>query len=100
MRISCPPLIYPCEFINFTASKTPMELITRRVIAKLEGEEGEKHLDEYADPKSERYARMVAAICDELGLDSLRFNTLEALVAAIGLPKCKVCTHCFDGSSF
>ncbi len=100
VRISCPPLIYPCEFINFTASKTPMELITRRVIAKLEGEEGEKHLDEYADPKSERYARMVAAICDELGLDSLRFNTLEALVAAIGLPKCKVCTHCFDGSSF
>lgn len=99
VRISCPPLIYPCEFINFTASKTPMELITRRVIARLEGEEGEKHLDEYADPKSERYGRMVSEICKDLGLDSLKFNTLEALVEAIGLPKCKVCTHCFDGSS-
>ncbi len=99
VRISCPPLIYPCEFINFTASKTPMELITRRVIDKLEGPDGQKHLDEYADPMTDRYKRMVDEICRELGLDSLRFNTLEALVEAIGLPKCKICTHCFDGSS-
>ncbi|MDE7125138.1 MAG: amidophosphoribosyltransferase, partial [Muribaculaceae bacterium] len=84
---------------NFTASKTPMELLTRRVIHRLEGEEGEKHLDEYTTPGTERYERMVAEIQAELGIDSLRFNTLDALVESIGLPKCKVCTHCFDGSS-
>ena len=99
IRISCPPLIYPCEYLNFTASKNEMELITRRVILELEGEEGNKHLDEYADASTERYARMVELIREKLGLDSLRFNSLENLVKSIGLPKCKICTHCFDGSS-
>ncbi len=99
VRISCPPLIYPCEFLNFTASKSIMELIARRVIVELEGEEGEKHLDEYADPTTERYARMVEKIRQHLGIDTLRFNTLDNLVESIGLPKCKICTHCFDGSS-
>ncbi len=99
VRISCPPLVYPCEFINFTSSKGVMELITRRVIDRLEGAEGEKYLEEYTTPGTERYNNMVAEIQRELGIDSLRFNTLEALVEAIGLPKCKVCTHCFDGSS-
>lgn len=99
VRISCPPLVYPCEFINFTSSKGVMELITRRVIDRLEGAEGEKHLEEYTTPGTERYNKMVAEIQRDLGIDSLRFNTLEALVEAIGLPKCKVCTHCFDGSS-
>ena len=99
IRISCPPLIYPCEYLNFTASKNEMELITRRVILELEGEEGNKHLDEYADASTERYARMVEKIREKLGLDSLRFNSLENLVKSIGLPKCRICTHCFDGSS-
>lgn len=99
VRISCPPLIYPCEFLNFTASKSTMELIARRVIVELEGEEGEKHLDEYADPNSERHARMVEKIREQLGLDTLRFNTIDNLVESIGLPKCKICTHCFDGTS-
>lgn len=99
IRISCPPLIYPCEYLNFTASKNEMELITRRVILELEGEEGNKHLDEYADASTERYARMLEMIREKLGLDSLRFNSLENLVKSIGLPKCKICTHCFDGSS-
>ena len=99
VRISCPPLIYPCTFINFTASKSEMELIARRVIHELEGEDGEKHLEEYADPTSERYAKMVDRIREHLGIDTLKFNTLQNLVDSIGLHKCKICTHCFDGSS-
>lgn len=99
VRISCPPLVYPCEFLNFTASKSAMELITRRCILELEGEEGEKHLDEYVNPDTDRHKRMVDLIREKLGLDSLRFNSLDNLVKSIGLPKCKICTHCFDGSS-
>lgn len=100
VRISCPPLIYPCEYINFTSSKSVMELITRRVIADLEGADADAHLNEYATTGTERYNRMVAEICRRLGLDSLRFNSIEDLVAAIGLPKECICTHCFDGSSY
>lgn len=99
VRISCPPLIYPCEFLNFTSSKSEMELLARRVILELEGPEGEKHLDEYADCHTDRHKRMVDRMREHLGIDSLRFNSLENLVASIGLPKCKICTHCFDGSS-
>lgn len=99
VRISCPPLIYPCEFINFTSSKSAMELITRRIIARLEGNP-DAHLDEYATTGTERYNRLVEEICKELGLDSLKFNSIEDLVKAIGLPKECICTHCFDGSSY
>lgn len=76
-----------------------MELLARRVILELEGPEGEKHLDEYADCHTDRHKRMVDHMREHLGIDSLRFNSLENLVASIGLPKCKICTHCFDGSS-
>jgi amidophosphoribosyltransferase len=99
IRISCPPLIHACKFLNFTASKSDLELITRRVIKDLEGDEN-AHLEEYADPKSQKYQVMVERIRELLGLDSLKFNTLDTLIEAIGLPKCKVCTHCFDGSSY
>jgi len=97
MRIACPPLIYGCPFIGFTSSKSDMELITRRIIKELEGD-GNKHLEKYADANSPQYARMVEIIRQRLGLTSLRFNRLETLVKAIGLPKCKLCTHCFDGT--
>lgn len=99
IRISCPPLIYPCNYLNFTASKTEMELIGRRVIARLEEQGFHASLQEYATTGSEAYNRMVEEIRRDLGLDSLRFCSLETLVKAIGLPKCKICTHCFDGSS-
>lgn len=99
MRISCPPLIYPCEFLNFTASKSELELITRRVIEKLEGRH-DAHLDEYARTDSERYKRMVEEIRRQLKLTTLKFNSIENIVESIGLPKCKICTHCFDGSSY
>lgn len=98
IRIACPPLIYPCEFLNFTSQKSPMELITRRVIKQLEGDEN-KNLEKYATTGSPEYNRMVDIIAKEFGMDSLKFNSVETLVEAIGLPKCKLCTHCFDGSS-
>ena len=113
MRIACPPLIYGCPFINFSASKSDMELLTRQVIHDLENDRdkmpggigGEAStpneiLQEYARTDSEKYRAMVEEMGRRLGLTSLQFNTLEILVKAIGLPKCKVCTHCFDGSSY
>ena len=98
MRIACPPLIYGCPYIAFTSSKSDLELITRRIIKELEGDEN-KNLDKYAKTDSPEYQKLVQVIADRFGLTSLKFNTLETLIEAIGLPKCKVCTHCFDGSS-
>lgn len=98
MRIACPPLIYGCPFLNFTSSKSDMELITRRLIQEFEGD-ANKNLDKYATTDSPEYKRMVQAIADRFGLSSLKFNTLENLIESIGLPKEHVCTHCFDGSS-
>ena len=98
MRIGCPPLIYGCPFIGFTASKSDMELITRQIIKDLEGDKN-KNLDKYATTGSPEYEKMVSIIAERFGLSSLKFNTIETLIEAIGLPKCKVCTHCFDGSS-
>ncbi|MCM1093019.1 MAG: amidophosphoribosyltransferase [Bacteroides sp.] len=99
IRISCPPLIYPCHYINFTASKSEMELITRRVIKEIEGDHN-KNLEEYSTTDSPKYCAMVEKIREKLGLTSLKFNSIETIIEAIGLPKDKVCTHCFDGSSF
>ena len=98
MRIACPPLIYPCHYLNFTASKSELELITRRVIADLEGAH-DKNLEAYATTDSPEYKRMVEEIRRRLGLTTLQFSSLENIVKAIGLPKCRICTHCFDGSS-
>ena len=98
IRIACPPLIYACPFVGFTASKSPLELITRRIIAELEGD-SDKNLEKYATTGSPEYEKLVSIIAERFGLTSLKFNTLETLIEAIGLPKCKVCTHCFDGSS-
>lgn len=99
IRIACPPLIYGCPFIGFTSSKSDMELITRRVIEELEGS-ADKDLDKYATTGTPQYEAMVRTIAEKFGLDSLKFSTLEDLVEAIGLPKSKICTHCFDGSSY
>lgn len=96
-RISCPPLVYGCPFIGFTSSKSDLELISRRIIRDFEGDDAAK-LDRYATTGTPEYERMVAEIARRLGLTSLRFCTLEDLVESIGLPKCRVCTHCFDGT--
>jgi amidophosphoribosyltransferase len=98
-RISCPPLVYGCPFIGFTASKSDLELITRRIIRDFEGDD-KKNLEKYAKTDSPEYQRMVNEIARRLGLTTLKFAKLEDLINAIGMPKCKVCTHCFDGTSY
>lgn len=98
MRIACPPLTFPCLYLNFSQSRSTMELATRKAITKLEG--SEKNLEEYANPKSDRYKAMVNQIAKDLGLDSLMYQDLPDLVEAIGIPKEKLCTHCWDGSSY
>ncbi len=98
MRIACPPLTFPCIFLNFSQSNSTLELATRKAIKQLEGEE--KNLEEYADPASDRYRAMVEQIARNLGIDSLLYQDLGDLVEAIGLPKEKLCTHCWDGSGY
>lgn len=99
MRIACPPLIFGCPFVNFSASKNELELITRRIIEELEGDMN-TNVAAYTKTDSPEYTRMVEEIANRLHLDSLKFAKLETLVRAIGLPKERICTHCFDGSSF
>jgi amidophosphoribosyltransferase len=98
MRIACPPLLFPCEFLNFSESRSIMELAGRKAIHQLGGDE--KDLKEYADPDSEKYEAMVHQVAKNLNLDSLIYQRLDDLVKAIGLPKEKLCTHCWDGSSY
>lgn len=98
-RISCPPLVYGCPFIGFTSSKSDMELITRQIIQDFEGD-SKTNIEKYATSDTPEYRRMVDEIARRLGLSSLEFSTIEELVASIGLPKERICTHCFDGSSY
>ncbi len=102
IRIACPPLIYPCIFLNFSTSRSTFDLFTRRVIRELEGTEefSEELLQEYANPDSERHARMVELMRKTIGADTLRFQRLDDLIKAIGLPKEELCTHCWDNSSY
>lgn len=102
MRIACPPLIYPCKFLNFSTSRSNFDLYTRRVIRDMEGtsELTEEILQEYVDCNSAKHKEMVNIMCKNMQLTSLKFQRLEDLVAAIGLPKCKLCTHCWDNSSY
>ena len=102
MRIACPPLTYGCPFINFSESKSVMELITRRVIAELEGPEAalnDERVKVYSTTDSPEYKQMIDRIAEKFGLNSLKFTKLETLIRAIGLPRNQICTHCFDGSS-
>ena len=97
MRSACPPIMYGCKYLNFSSSKSEMELLSRQTIKKLEGEMGMTHLDEYADSKTERGKCMLKKICEELGFDSLGFQSLDGLLEAIGLDKSQVCTYCWTG---
>ena len=99
IRISCPPLLYGCPFLNFSASKNVLELVTRRFVEEFEGS-CDKNIEHYCDASTKEYANMVERMRKQLGVDTLKFNTLEGVVNAIGLPKCDLCTHCFDGSSY
>ena len=100
MRIACPPIFYGCPFTNFTTSKSDLELITRRFIAELEGEEAANNperIKAYATTDSPEYQRLMGALRDRFALKSLKYTKIEDLIEAIGLPKDKVCTYCFDG---
>ena len=96
MRPACPPLIYGCKFLNFSQSKSEMDLATRKAIAAID-DNGKERLDQYADPDSDKYHAMVDHIREQIGLTSLRFQRLPDLVEAIGMPKDKLCTYCWDG---
>lgn len=98
MRIACPPLLFACNFLNFSESRSIMELAGRKAIKQLGGDESE--LAEYSDPDSPKYAAMVKQVAKNLDLDSLVYQRLDDLVVAIGLPKEKLCTHCWDGTSY
>ncbi len=97
MRSACPPIMYGCKFLNFSRATDDMELISRRVILELEGEEGMNHLEEYADGNSQRGKAMRKAICEKFKFASLGFQTLDGVIKAIGLPECKLCTYCWTG---
>ena len=98
IRPACPPLLYGCKYLNFSRSRSDMDLITRRVIERLEnGKVTEEVLQEYADPESEKYENMVEEIRKELNFTSLRFNRLDDMLDSVGIDKSKLCTFCWDG---
>ena len=97
MRSACPPIMYGCKFLNFSRSTSDMDLISRRMIMELEGEEGFKHIEEYADGNSERGKAMRKAICEKFKFDSLGFQTVDGVIKAIGIEPCKLCTYCWNG---
>ena len=97
IRSACPPIMYGCKFLNFSTSRSPMELIARRTIYELEGEAGDQHLEEYSDPNTERGKKLRETICEKLHFTSLEFQSLDKLIQAIGLEPCKVCTYCWSG---
>jgi len=96
MRPACPPLVYGCKFLNFSRSKSVLDLAGRRAMSEMEASESE--LPEFADPDSEKYCRMCDKICKRLNLTTLQYQRLDDLVEAIGLPKEKLCTYCWDGA--
>ncbi len=97
MRSACPPIMYGCKYLNFSSSKSDMELLARRTVQELEGDEGQKHLDEYSDARTERGQCMLKTICEKFGFDSLGYQSIDGVLEAIGLDKEKVCTYCWTG---
>ncbi len=97
MRSACPPIMYGCKFLNFSRSNSEMELLSRRMIQKLEGDIGQQHVAEYADASTPRGKSLLSAICKEMGFDSLGYQSLDGLLEAIGLDRDKVCTYCWTG---
>ena len=97
MRSACPPIMYGCKYLNFSRSNSDMELLSRRTIQALEGDEGQQHLDEYADASTQRGQCLLQAICKEMGFDSLGYQSLDGLLEAIGIDRSKICTYCWNG---
>ena len=89
--------MYSCKYLSFSSNKSDLELIARRTIIELEGEEGLKYIDEYIDSSTERGKNLRDSICKKLNFTSLEFQSLDGIIKAIGLPKCKLCTYCWNG---
>lgn len=97
MRSACPPIMYGCKYLNFSRSTSELDLIARKIIDELEGEEGVKYIEEYSSSKTERGRKLRDEICCRLRLTSLEFQSLEGTVKAVGLPECKLCSYCWNG---
>ena len=97
MRSACPPIMYGCKYLNFSRSNSDMDLLARRTVQELEGDEGQNHLEEYADVRTERGQCLLSTICKQLGFDSLGYQSLEGLLEAIGIDRDKICTYCWTG---
>jgi len=97
MRSACPPIMYGCKYLNFSRNNSDMELLTRKKIQELEGNEGQRHIAEYADPTTTRGKCLLQSICEEMGFESLGYQSLEGLLEAIGLDRDKICTYCWTG---
>ena len=97
MRSACPPIMFACKYLNFSRSNSDSELLARRMVHELEGKEGDKHLDEYSDPGTERGQCLLHSICEKLGFSSLGYQSLEGLMEAIGIDRDKICTYCWTG---
>ena len=97
MRTAYPPIMYGCKYLNFSSSNSELELLARRTVQELEGDEGQKHLEEYADANTERGQCMLKTICEKFGFSSLGYQSLDGLLEAIGLDRDKVCTYCWNG---
>lgn len=97
MRSACPPIMYSCKYLNFSRGTSDMELIARRVIMELEGEEGFQHIEEYSDGTTERGKKLRQTICEKFHFASLEFQSLDGIIKAIGLDPCKLCTYCWNG---
>lgn len=97
MRSACPPIMYGCKYLNFSRSTSDMDLISRQTIVELEGEEGLKYIDEYADGSTPRGKAMRQSICEKFKFDSLGFQTIDGVIKAIGIEPCKLCTYCWNG---
>ena len=97
MRSACPPIMYGCKYLNFSRNRSDMDLLVRRTVQELEGDEGQKHLDEYADCSTERGKCLLKTICEQFGFSSLGYQSIDGLLEAIGIDKNKVCTYCWTG---
>ena len=97
MRSACPPIMYSCKYLNFSRGNSDMDLLARRTVQELEGDEGQKHLDEYADATTERGQCLLKSICEKFGFDSLGYQSIDGLLEAIGIDRDKVCTYCWTG---
>ena len=97
IRSACPPIMYACKYLNFSRSNSDLDLLARQIVREAEGEEGDKHLDEYADCNTERGQCLLHTICEKLGFTSLGYQSLEGLMEAIGIDRDKICTYCWTG---